>query len=512
MRAEDRIRDRLSQNLAVIEQGLRLVETEHHLSNPSGADGFVDILARDKTGLLVVIEIKRSDKSAREAMHELYKYTALLLNNQGLDHTQVRCVLVSTSWRELLVPFSSFVRNVEYHVDGYCLEVDTGGNPTAATPVTPVPEGQARELSPHCMIYLYEKRARRERNKDELERLLSDTGVHDYCIVELDGERDIPYPFALYLALDAIDNQTRYEIERKHSPRMEDLPESDKWRFERAVLIGINGNFVGHCDSAEIGYPEKFAHSLRRWEIRAIHRAGRIAESALLAEDEDLIGELAGKGGGHSSLYTSIATPRYKSAWRSKLEKSRYALLGNDYWQGGLDWFLRTIERERERATVSISVYNPGNIMFSLYYYAALDDFSYLPFLEVVVDDPEKGEVVVLTGRVEWDGETSPSTPQAIVNEYFRDDFDFFLTVHLREQWMYDPDMMAGHGLRYALLETSMRREGKPVFRRLSFGDGSWKIDDEPARPNPGVQEFVGSNRRYVAELARFILATVSGA
>jgi RecB family endonuclease NucS len=71
---EDEIRDLLANQLEVLEPGLCLIEKEKYIPNPLGTRGFIDLLARDASGHFVLIELKRSDASAREAIHEILKY------------------------------------------------------------------------------------------------------------------------------------------------------------------------------------------------------------------------------------------------------------------------------------------------------------------------------------------------------------------------------------------------------------------------------------------------------
>jgi RecB family endonuclease NucS len=54
----------LAERLNLIEHGMTLVQKEFHLPNVAGAGGFIDILASDRFGHSVVIEIKKSNKSA----------------------------------------------------------------------------------------------------------------------------------------------------------------------------------------------------------------------------------------------------------------------------------------------------------------------------------------------------------------------------------------------------------------------------------------------------------------
>src|SRR5699024_2191244 len=97
---EKLIRDHLAANLEILEpeHRLSLVATEFHISNPQGADGFIDVLAKDAYETWVVIELNRSDSSARQALHEIAKYTELLRREKSLPKDRVRSIIVSTSW------------------------------------------------------------------------------------------------------------------------------------------------------------------------------------------------------------------------------------------------------------------------------------------------------------------------------------------------------------------------------------------------------------------------------
>ena len=127
IRLEDKIRDHLADHLNILEEGLQLVRKEFRLPNPGGAGGRIDIVARDRLGHFVVIEIKRSDQAARQALNEVHKYTALFRSLQGLDSSSVRIMVVSTECHELLLPLSEYAEKSPYSVQAIRIETNSDG-------------------------------------------------------------------------------------------------------------------------------------------------------------------------------------------------------------------------------------------------------------------------------------------------------------------------------------------------------------------------------------------------
>ena len=105
---EAKIRDWLANNLSFISDDLQLIQKEYHLQNTFGSTGFIDILAKDRYNNSVIIEIKRSNATARQAIHEILKYASLLKQNFKIKDSEIKAIIISTEWRELLVPYSDF--------------------------------------------------------------------------------------------------------------------------------------------------------------------------------------------------------------------------------------------------------------------------------------------------------------------------------------------------------------------------------------------------------------------
>ena len=71
---EAELRDRIADHIEVLENGLVLLKKEKYIPNSLGTKGFIDLYAKDEKGNHVIIELKKSDASAREAIHEVFKY------------------------------------------------------------------------------------------------------------------------------------------------------------------------------------------------------------------------------------------------------------------------------------------------------------------------------------------------------------------------------------------------------------------------------------------------------
>ncbi|RYZ87077.1 MAG: DUF91 domain-containing protein [Proteobacteria bacterium] len=185
---ESDIRDSLSENLEILEQGLKLVDKERYLPNIQGTRGYVDILAQDKNNKHVLIEIKRSRASSREALHEILKYFEALKTNLCARDSEIRMFIVSTEWTELLVPFSSFVKRVDCEVTGYFLETDNDGNPANSTIVEPLELADDRLFAPWHEVNYYTSELSLEEGIRSYERTCKLKGIRNFVLVILQAK------------------------------------------------------------------------------------------------------------------------------------------------------------------------------------------------------------------------------------------------------------------------------------------------------------------------------------
>jgi hypothetical protein len=183
--SEEAIRDQLADNLDLVETGLTLVKKEQLLRNHRGARGFVDIFARDKTGKLVIIEIKRSNATARQALQEIIKYVALLRQNFLVKETEYRLVVISTDWRELHVPFSEFVQSTRYDCIGQEIILGSDGRVIALKPVNPAPLEQPRRIARRHFIWHFQDESTARAAIPKVARHMKTVGLKDFVIAML---------------------------------------------------------------------------------------------------------------------------------------------------------------------------------------------------------------------------------------------------------------------------------------------------------------------------------------
>lgn len=515
--SEADLRDQLAANPSVLEPGLKVMDTEYHLPNLFGAGGFIDILARDPLGLHVVIELKRSDATARQAIHELYKYTALLKEVHGLSPAAVRCVLVSTDWRELLIPFSSFVRSVPFHVDGYKLQVTPDGHPISATRIEVLEEATSLELCPKHTVFLYANERLRDAALFRLEEKIKQYGVENSLLVEQDytgSNEAVIYRACHYFVMATLSEEERRQIEETTGITVDEEEEqySDGWHYEEALQGKIVGDSLDFIGTMEIGYPEKFAAE-ENWVVKRIIRHGRF-ESEVLRGDDELLRLIRAEAEGLTPLFKAVANPRFRPSWEKVRRDVRGPLMGAGSWAPGVERFLDELEIIGD-ASVGFSIFSPTNLLLALYKFGSDGNPLYFPTLEILVTETQSDSLRVFVGFLEWDGATCPSDPQQVLDELFDGDLvNYGMALNFNELWPAEERLLELHGLSYSLYEIIPHGSASPDRSRIEvLPDGGLKRESMPEAefPAESLFRFFSENPRYVARLAELFRSQTIG-
>lgn len=462
-RTEAEIRDQLARHLDLIEPGLTLIQKERLLPNDKGARGFIDIFARGAVGQLVIIEIKRSDATARQAIHELTKYAALLKQNALVKDTEVRLIVASTDWHELLVPFSEFARSTPYACEGRRIILGADGLPTAAEPVVLARAELARRVSTRHFIWGFDDEATARAAIPILTIHMSEVGVTDFVVLllaikgaEHEGQRFLYFAQqeqSLGAYLDLIRRRFSAEDVEDFEESIADLTELEDKVSEAADKVWSDVSFDDalftriSATHAQIAHPEKARYWFADDNILTceVFRFGRFDDAHL--SDEVIVEELVGDGG-ESFHHTSIkATMGSTAEIGALLEAAENIFFFSGVWRAAVRDLVIYAERNRG-LSVDLRALSNDDILRTI---AGLN-IGYLGFLPLfTLTIAFEGREEIYFGVVQWDGQTRPDFNQVVSDHFDGDKFSYFMAVHLGASRGMNADIMADLGLGYSL-------------------------------------------------------------
>jgi hypothetical protein len=478
MAKESKIRDYLAEHLSLLEPGLELVGTEVPLKTPVGAGGFVDILARDTIGNRVVIEVKRSDMSARQALHELYKYVAILQVELGIPNHKLRCVLVSTDWHELAVPFSEFLRTSAYQAQGKRISVDSSGAILSMQDFVPLRAPEELSLYREHEIHLFAAREQRDSAVTSLLRALEAAGAETAFILSLDCAAPKPglmYPFAAYVVVARIVSEVFDDLKAK-AIEVGDLEGDATLDEVRHIVVQSLSLRCQELDSVgpddlEIGYPEKYL-AIRRdgWELSRVARFSHSSLGANLAEAEvdTLVG---GSEGQNQVVYLRMSSPRLKEHWRDFAEKAALALSGNETWDSDFRRLVDLSSGQLAAEAVSVSVFNPLNLSQWLVRLAVDGDRRFVPELQFIAKTGAR-EVALAVGFIEHYRHASVSSVEELIIGLASDPRDYLMQQSFGLAWQHDGVLLDRLGLRYTTVLFRIRPNDEHDVNMLSTNRG----------------------------------------
>lgn len=464
-RLEDRIRDFLVDNLELLEKGLRLYKKEMVLENPHGAGGKVDIVARDNLGNWVIIEIKRSNQAARAALHELHKYTALFLSQHGLDEVRVRIMIASTEWHELRVPFSEFSEASSYSTDGIKISWDEKNGITEVSRVSKITRSAALEFSQEQQLFLFADKEQRTAGIEILVSAINDSAIKDSILLTCDykgGNPRVIHPFGICWVfvsplhrLSAADRKKAIDELENEDPTDEDSPEADT-----PFMLPVISRLVGKCDEMEICYPEKLGSISAEWALSLVYRSGRCSNP--IWEDEELLKMARLIEGGGTTWISKSSSPKLKAAWAKLIEDTERVTTGNENWHSILPAWLREVAETMPNAMVTLSLYVPNHLLFSLRELAkpVTQPAALFPRFEAIVTDEESQTQCGLLGFIVWNGKKPKFKGKQMVDKIFGPNDAWMWAVQFHRQWEYEEKAMKLHDLFTPIMEFSIRKGG----------------------------------------------------
>lgn len=456
MPPESAIRDWLAINLNFLERGLRLIKKEQFLPNDEGAAGFVDIFAQDSQGRTVVIEIKRAESAAREAITELAKYAALLRISRKLRKSEIRFIIVSTVWNQLTIPFSEWADSTDYNVLGFQVTANSDGSLTSKVAIEPIQLGAGRTICRRQFAQYYKDDAACDAAEPFFSKMSTACGIQDYLLfrVKVNEENVYGATRALIYAQQKHDKEfyvTRLQ-KRLNKEEFEELVNYTE-DLDHDDEIDELADHLPHFDgipreTAEICYPEKVVDRLSRgvWEKLSVKRWGIFVLDERLT-DETLWFELGGLAGTSFVHFVAFIRSNDRAKIVEVNEALETTLFNNPLWRYTIADLLRYAS-DLPKVSMMLNVFDNSSILGSLYVLGKHQKVSGLPMFSLFLD--EENSVREFIGTVRWNRKHSPPLQKLIRDNFEGDFFDGYLMArHFGGQKPVNAALMRELGLEY---------------------------------------------------------------
>ncbi|WP_128414703.1 endonuclease NucS domain-containing protein [Flavobacterium sp. Root901] len=526
------IRDSLAENLGILNPQYELIGKEHYIAKGATTKSFIDILAKDRENNYIIIEIKRSNQAERQAIHEIYKYVEAVKEKYKANAGEIKAVIASTSWEELLVPFSAFFNESGITVEGYHLEVDGEYKVISAKRVVPCKTSKGRLLSPvhKCNLYNDEKKLKKGlKNHHQNYRL---KGFEDYVLfvmaapqtnesdykkrlaemsaAMIGSEPDYEHfatmilpKFMIYSAFHRLPTKNYWEI-LKTDPEIykqtEDYLKFFKIKDQEAVDEVLENDILGtlkpyfYSDECESGSPAKLVKILtaENWTILEIIRSDSLKANTLLT-DEKIISEMMGDSGASNAILRDSFVISGRAKFLQMKENSAKALKYNEVWKNHLRIFFDDIE-SLEGYDFGIEILNTTHILLTFILIAISGKRNeHLP--KYIIRVNKNAHEKFFLGTFKWNGKKPHLN--ALMNRCFNGNPEnFIMTLNWGGFDRNNDAVLEELGLSFESYLVEVRDDQRKdfVFRNYRFEEVGF-IED-------GIDRFMNENSGFVEQLA----------
>lgn len=417
---EHLIRDWLVDNPDFIENGLQVIETEHYLPDPIGSNGFIDILCKDVYNNFVIIEIKRSDPAARQAFTEVFKYAELIQNNYNARNSEIRIIIVSTHWDQMIRAFSHICFKSNFSLTGLQIFIDEDSKtPVAKEEILPISSRAiSRKFMSSQIIYLFCDHEKRISAHNVLTKNLASINFLDYVTVDLSSPNKTGfYPYALNVAFQKVSiiellNFIALLKGKKHLDLTEKEFETEEEYLnylEQIFIISLEMH--DHIDSMESSSGEKFESviGIQNWEIESIKRSG-IFSSDPRYTDALLLKELKGHDGNSSNKFVGFSESNQKERINEIYSECQNSLSQTPHWQSFINFIFSQVISSKEKYKIIIDIYNPDSIITAFYFSLTKGNPDYLPKFLIIIDYPDTEKTEFYCGDIHSSGKNPNMT------------------------------------------------------------------------------------------------------
>lgn len=539
---EGEIRDKLINTLHILDKTLVFLDKETYLPKNLGTRGFIDILAKDEKGHLVIIELKKADSTAREALHEVLKYLEGLKKQKKLNDDEIRIMIVSTHWKELIVPFSSFCKRCECNIEGYSLKLNDMFDPIHAERIKPLALKNDRLFCDHHMMRYYTSKINLDKGINSHISCFQAKGVMDYVLVVLsvpEGFRDSQvraiennlkqmyqemgrddsfqddvierirsqfpdYKYIIYSAALLLTEEEYFSIIRADEYSLEEVNEviDDYEGEDRLELLHDYAvdtvEPIAYNEYMEIGNAAKFRNFTEDmgWVITKVIRAGGLEDNVVLS-DETIIEELRGSTGTTRQIYKKSFDSQNQAAFRQIRDEVKLCLVDNLQWQRQILHIIEQLQElsEKEIFTGKIYIFNPMCTIYSIYLMATRDEpLRWIPNYYIALER-EKGTSLYF-GCLKKNNKRPLLT--STIKKYYDDDpYKLFLSLTWGGYEHNDVKIADSLGLKYSTYLCNCDEEDRQFYEYIGYDF----VECEPCDPFSFFIDFLNDESELVSDI-----------
>jgi Endonuclease NucS len=500
---ESQIRDILIQNLHILNPNYRFLVKEAYLTSEIGTRSFIDILARDDNGKYIIIELKKSNTVARQAIHELFKYLEALKENLSVKSDEIELVIVSTEWDELLVPFSSFVSNTNLKTLGFQLYLEN--NEISAKEISTNVTNEDRILSAVQMANYYSSYNSLEEGLKENINFFSQRDIENFVLLILKAPEDynemvlesihnfeiemygkaktkiysLPkFEYMIYRANQLLSIEkykticSKYYTNPEVKDHVEEILDDDEMssydKMEEFNRLVLDQHPFPKSDYSEIGTPAKYTKFIEDegWELIEIKKFGSLSENLMLTNDI-IEQELKASGTTHERYIAEIDVTNKANVVRVKKEISN-CLSDNIVWRNHILEILDLLINEKDNIKkIRCSIYNPMNIIYSIYLICSYDSgVLYIPSyqIEVELEDEFRMYIGYLDGNFK-----NVTMPEILAEFWNSNKLEFLIALNWGGYTKYNLEVCEFIGLTYKTMLIKKNKEELKFFRYENY-------------------------------------------
>lgn len=500
---ESEIRENLAEHIKLLDPSLKVINQEHYINMPNGRTAYVDILAKDDFGCFTLIELKKSDQTARSAIQQLMKYASMLKSKYRLEESQIRCVVVSTVWRELEEAFDEFSRVSQYEFKGYSIVYTPNKPPLFQEILAKYNKGDLSPLRNFIFFEFFDAKERDEAYTDFC-ALLNKLPSCNSVVIKMDysgTDLSVIHPFGFSWSMFTTDtNRLNQELSKLPVKNLEEhhfdigdilylwQQEGEEYELRSKILIeqvrlnNDSGEYTGLA-------LHSLTNTLETWEHEEPIGFGQMF-SDLFFDSDDMLAMACGLTGDHPYGFKVKTTPHRAYQFNMIRKKLDEFLKLNSNWRNQVDYVLNTLALND---IADIFIYNPLNFFGLVYDLKKEEQSERIPNLIIKIKR-ENGNSDVYQGILSWTKrDKSITAKEALISAY--GSIDYFKARMINQRLNEcDEKLSESYGLSY---EIYFKSKGK-LFSIMDSDTGC-----HPKKINKvfTLNDFFASNHSLIDEV-----------